>query len=96
MPSSRHKQCDLFGDFTQMPLDIVQENQYIITPSQGVDHMNTELFDKLETKISELLARHGALKDENNRLAEENNRLQQEREGLKERIDAILSKFDDL
>jgi len=79
-----------------MPLDNVQENQYIISPSRGVDHMNAELFDKLETRISELLARHGALKDENSRLAEENKRLQQEREGLKERIDAILSKFDDL
>ena len=96
MPSSRHKQGDLFGDFTQMSLDIVQENQYIISPPRGVDHMSAELFDKLETKISELLAHHGALKDENSRLAEENKRLQQEREGLKERIDAILSKFDDL
>jgi len=96
MPSLKHEQCDLFGDFSQMSLDVVQENQYIISPSRGVDHMNAELFDKLETKISELLARHEALKDENNRLAEENRRLQQERERLKERIDAILSKFDDL
>lgn len=58
--------------------------------------MSAELFDKLENKISDLLARHGALKEENIRLTEENSRLQQEREGLKERIDAILSKLDGL
>lgn len=96
MPSSRHSQDPLFRDFSQMTLDLIQENQYIIKPSQGVNQMEADLFEKLETKIGELAARHSALKEDNARLEEENSRLRQERETLKERIDAVLSKLDDL
>ena len=58
--------------------------------------MSAELFDQLENKINDLVARYEAMKNENTRLAEENHRLQQEREGLKGRIDAILGKLDGL
>ncbi|MDD2500664.1 MAG: cell division protein ZapB [Geobacter sp.] len=78
----------------QMGLDFIQENQYIIAPSEGDDAVETELFEKLEEKISALLANYTALKEENQILAEENTRLQQEREGLKGRVDAILSKLE--
>ena len=78
----------------QMGLDFIQENQYIIAPSEGECGMETELFEKLEEKIGTLLTNYTALKEENRNLAEENSRLQQEREGLKGRIDAILSKLE--
>jgi len=78
----------------QMGLDFIQENQYIIAPSEGVYPVETELFEKLEEKISNLLTNYAALKEENRILADENTRLRQEREGLKGRVDAILSKLE--
>lgn len=96
MPSSRHKQASLFDETPHIVLDQVKENQYIISPSTGDGHMSAELFDQLENKINDLVARYEAMKNENTRLAEENHRLQQEREGLKGRIDAILGKLDGL
>ena len=78
----------------QMGLDFIQENQYIIAPSEGDCSVETELFEKLEEKISTLLSNYAALKEEKRMLAEENARLQQEREGLKGRIDSILSRLE--
>jgi cell division protein ZapB len=56
--------------------------------------MNHELFETLESKVGDLLAKYSALKDENILLAEENERLLAEREGLKSRVDAILGKLE--
>ncbi|WP_281185321.1 cell division protein ZapB [Trichlorobacter lovleyi] len=78
----------------QMGLDFIQENQYIIAPSEGDTVVEAELFEKLEEKISTLLSNYAALKEEKRMLAEENARLQQEREGLKGRIDSILSRLE--
>lgn len=94
MPSSSGKSTRLARDVSQMPLDFVQENQYINAPSRGVTSVNADLFEKLDNKISDLVARHTALKEENQMLIEENKRLQQEREELKGRIDAILSRLE--
>lgn len=94
MPSSRSKKPVKTGDFFQMPLDFVQENQYINAPLEGVPTMSTDIFEALDRKISELLARYGALKEENMALAEENARFRQEREGLKARVDEILSRIE--
>ena len=81
-------------DFVQMPLDFIQENQYIISPLEGEVPMSADLFEQLDKKISDLVVRHEALKEENRMLVEENTRLQQEREGLKGRVDAILAKLE--
>ncbi len=81
-------------DFVQMPLDFVQENQYIKPPLQGVSRVSADLFEKLDNKISDLVARYSALKQEHQQLLEENKRLLQEREALKGRIDAILSRLE--
>ena len=77
-----------------MGLDFVQENQYINAPSKGAGTMDAELFEKLDKKISDLLTRHDALKEENRMLAEENNRLLEEREALKGRVDGMLSRLE--
>lgn len=94
MPSSSGKTTRQARDFVQMPLDFVQENQYINPPLKGVIRVSADLFEKLENKISDLVSRHSALKQENQLLAEENKRLLQERESLKGRIDAILSRLE--
>jgi cell division protein ZapB len=94
MPCFSGKQTRLARDFVQMPLDFVQENQYINAPSEGVATMSSDLFEQLDKKISDLVARHGALKEENQMLAEENKRLLQDREALKGRIDTILRRLE--
>jgi len=94
MPSSSGKTRRQARDFVQMPLDFVQENQYINPPLQGVVRVSADLFEKLDNKISDLIARHSALKQEHQLLVEENQRLLQEREALKGRIDAILSRLE--
>lgn len=94
MPSSSAKQKRAAADFVQMPLDFVQENQYINAPLEGAVVMSADLFEKLDKKISDLLVRHSALKEENQMLVEENKRLLQERESLKGRIDSILSRLE--
>lgn len=96
MPSSSGKAACRARDFVQMPLDFVQENQYINAPSEGVIRVSADLFEKLDNKISDLVVRHNAMKQENQMLAEENKRLRQEREALKGRIDAILSRLEGL
>jgi cell division protein ZapB len=94
MPSSSGKTMRQARDFVQIPLDFVQENQYINPPLQGVVRVSADLFEKLDNKISDLVARHSALKQEHQLLAEEHKRLLQEREALKGRIDAILSRLE--
>jgi cell division protein ZapB len=94
MPSSRPHNRHSTELPLQMGLDFIQENQYIIAPSEGDCPVETELFEKLEEKISNLLTSYAALKDENRILVDENTRLRQEREGLKGRVDAILSKLE--
>lgn len=94
MRSSSAKTARNTRDFIQMPLDFVQENQYINPPLQGVVRVSADLFEKLDNKISDLVARHNALKQEHQQLADENARLLQEREALKGRIDAILSRLE--
>lgn len=96
MPSFSAKSRRQAQDFVQMPLDFVQENQYINAPLEGVVCMSADLFEKLDKKISDLVVRYNALKEENQMLAEENKRLLQERETLKVRIDAILSRLEDV
>lgn len=94
MPSSRPHNRYSTELPLQMGLDFIQENQYIIGPLEGDGDVETELFEKLEEKISTLLSNYTALKEENRILADENTRLRQEREGLKGRVDAILSKLE--
>lgn len=77
-----------------MGLDFIQEKQYFTVPSEGDAAVDSELFEKLENKINDLLASYTAIKEENRVLAADNQRLQQEREGLKGRIDSILSKLE--
>ncbi len=77
-----------------MSLDFVKENQYINPPLKGAFAMDIELFEKLDKKISDLVTRHDALKEENRMLAEENKRLLEEREVLKGRVDGILSRLE--
>ena len=89
-PHSRHRAALS----VQMGLDFVQENQYIIAPLEGDKPMESELFEKLEEKIGNLLGNYTALKEENRILVEENRRFQQEREELKGRIDSILGKLE--
>jgi cell division protein ZapB len=81
-------------DFAQLGLDFTAVSEYISGPRKEIETMNHELFEVLENKVSDLLGKYAALKDENSRLAEENHRLQSEREGLKSRVDAILGKLD--
>lgn len=94
MPSSRPHSRHRAEPPAQMGLDFVQENQYIIAPLEGGYPVGTELFEKLEEKISTLLTSYTALKEENRILAEENRTFQQEREELKGRIDSILSRLE--
>ncbi len=94
MPSSRPHSHRRQEPPAQMGLDFIQENQYIIAPSEGGQPVESELFERLEEKINNLLSNYAALKEENRNLLEEKNRLQQEREGLKGRIDTILSRLE--
>lgn len=94
MPSSRHRKNQSQEPLCQMGLDFVQEKQYFSAPLEGDAAVDSELFEKLEQKINDLLTRYAEIKEENQILAEENRRLQQEREGLKGRIDGILNKLE--
>lgn len=94
MRSSRHKSTGKAKDFIQMPLDFVQENQYINAPLIEADQMQSELFEKLEKKISEIIEQYQLVKLENERLAGENARLMAEKDGIKGQVDAILSKLE--
>ena len=102
MPSSKHRKsgshkqprADEPRDFAQLGLDFSEASEYIPLPRKEIETMNHELLEALENKVSDLLGKYTALKDENSRLAEENHRLQSEREGLKSRVDSILGKLD--
>lgn len=56
--------------------------------------MNHELFELLDSKVSDLLEKYRAVKEENSRLVEEIERFKVERDGFKSHIDAILGKLD--
>jgi cell division protein ZapB len=79
-----------------MGLDFIQEKHYFSAPLKGEPPVDSELFEKLENKINELLASYASIKEENQTLAEMNQRLQLEREGLKGRIDTILNKLENV
>jgi len=79
-----------------MGLDFIQEKHYFTASSEGDSPVDQELFEKLESKINELLVSYAKIKEENQSLAEENQRLQHEREGLKGRIDSILNKLESI
>lgn len=81
-------------DFAQLGLDFSVTAPYSNVPRKEIETMNHELFETLESKVSDLLGKYAALKDENTRLTEENQRLQAEREGFKSRIDSILGKLE--
>jgi cell division protein ZapB len=77
-----------------MGLDFIQEKQYFSAPFEGDAAVDSELFEKLEQKINDLVTRYTEIKEENHILTEENRRMQQEREGLKGRIDGLLNKLE--
>jgi cell division protein ZapB len=81
-------------DFAQLGLDFSTVSEYSNVPRKETETMNHELFETLETRVSDLLGKYSALKDENATLKEENQRLLSEREGLKSRVDAILGKLE--
>ncbi|ABL00909.1 cell division protein ZapB [Pelobacter propionicus] len=56
--------------------------------------MNHELFESLDSKVSNLVEKYRALKEENSRLSDEIEQLKAERQGFGSRIDAILGKLD--
>lgn len=56
--------------------------------------MNQELFESLDSKVTDLLNKYQALKKENARLTEEIEYSKLEREAFKSQIDAILGKLD--
>jgi cell division protein ZapB len=94
MRSSKRSKPREVRDFAQLGLDFTPPSDYSDVPRKENEAMNQELFETLETKVSNLLDKYSALKDENSRLAEENQRLLSEREGLKARVDAILGKLE--
>jgi cell division protein ZapB len=81
-------------NFAQLGLDFKPSPEYNNLLRKDDNSMDHELFETLDNKISDLLEKFRALKDENGRLSEENERLQAEREGFKARVDAILGKLD--
>jgi cell division protein ZapB len=85
-----HEPCD----FTQLGLDFSAAGEYINVPRKETENMNNELFETLENKVTGLLEKYAAVKDENSRLKEEIQQLQSDREGLKSRVDSILGKLE--
>lgn len=57
--------------------------------------MSTELFNRLEQKVTSAVEALELLKMEAEELREENSRLKQEREEWHRRIEALLGKFDE-
>ena len=94
MRYSSHSSTGEAKDFVQMPLDFVKENQYINAPLTEADQMQSELLEKLEKKISEIIEQYQLVKAENKRLVDENARLMAEKDGIKDRVDAILSRLE--
>ncbi|BCS56044.1 hypothetical protein GSbR_14070 [Geobacter sp. SVR] len=104
MPSSRPDktvpeggcQATESSDFRQLGLDFRPSDGYSQAPRKEDRGMNQELFERLDSRITELVEKYASLKEENARLAEENQRLLSEREGLTARVDAILGKLEGL
>jgi cell division protein ZapB len=102
MPSSRpdksttrsRSTAEEVRDSAQLGLDFSVVPEYSSVPRKEMKIMNQELLVTLENKVSELLDKYQALKDENYLLTEELSRLQSEREGLKSRVDTILGKLE--
>ena len=58
--------------------------------------MSTELFNRLEQKVTSAVEALELLKMEAEELREENSRLKQEREEWERRLTALLGKFDEV
>lgn len=58
--------------------------------------MSSELFNRLEQKVTSAVEALELLKLEAEELREENTRLKQERQDWEERLSALLSKLDDV
>jgi cell division protein ZapB len=61
---------------------------------EGVEIMDSELFDALEKKIDNLLGAYGALKQENARMREEVQLLQSDRDRIRVRLNDIIRKME--
>lgn len=102
MPSSRPEKTDRPGrrvgrearNFGQLGLDFTPVPAYSNLPRKEIVPMNHELFESLDSKVSDLVEKYRALKEENSRLSEEIEQLKAERQGFGSRIDAILGKLD--
>jgi cell division protein ZapB len=102
MPFSRHEKTGRrkvertteLCDFNQLGLDFVSAASYSMPFRKETEPMNQELIEVLEKKVSDIVEKYGALKEENARLNEELQRHTNDREGFKSRIDAILGKLD--
>lgn len=81
-------------NFAQLGLDFTSVSEYINLPRKEGEPMNHELFESLDSKVTDLVNKYQALKDENVLLSEENERYKTERETLRSRVDAIIGKLD--
>ena len=102
MPSFKHEKTGRkkvggvteLCDFNQLGLDFVSATSYSVPLRKETEPMNQELIEVLEKKISDIVEKYIALKEENALLYEELQRHTTDREGFKSRIDAILGKLD--
>ena len=102
MRSSRPEKTDRPGrragrearNFGQLGLDFTSVPEYSNVPRKEILAMNHELFESLDSKVSDLVEKYRALKEENSRLVEEVELFKMERDEMKSRIDAILGKLD--
>lgn len=81
-------------EISQLGLDFTPAPAYIASPRKEIEPMNQELIEVLEKKISEIVEKYMALKEENALLHEEVQHLSSDREGIKSRVDALLDKLD--
>lgn len=81
-------------DFNQLGLDFATSDPYDNAPRKELETMNQEIIEILEKKISDIVEKYSALKEENARLTAEIERLSSDREGMKSRVDAILGKLE--
>ena len=103
MPSFRHdtgapEECQETGEarnIGQLGLDFTGSGRYSNFLRKDCA-MNHELFETLDSRVSDLLKKFASLKEDNARLAEENRQLQDERDSIRSRVDAILGKLEGL
>lgn len=81
-------------EISQLGLDFEPPPAYSSAPRKEIETMNQELIEVLEKKISEIVEKYTALKEENAMLHEEVERLSSDRAGIKSRVDALLGKLD--